>query len=72
MPTKMRELSEAQVEQFLCKGYVVVEQCFPRDLADEWIATQDKAGQPGAEMMNAYLSKLEAAGYTGLRDWSVQ
>lgn len=42
------------------------------DLAAEWAKTQNDAGQPGNEMLNAYLGKLEAAGYTGLRDWSAK
>lgn len=41
------------------------------NLAAEWAQTQTDAGQPGADMLNAYLGKLGAAGFTGLRDWSV-
>ena len=40
------------------------------DLAAEWAATLDSAGEPGSEMMRAYLDKVKAAGYTGVRDWS--
>lgn len=42
------------------------------NLAAEWAKVQDEAGQPGSEMLNAYLGKLQAAGFTGLRDWSAQ
>jgi TRAP-type C4-dicarboxylate transport system substrate-binding protein len=40
------------------------------DIAAEWAAGLDAKGEPGSEMLNAYLGKLEAAGYTGLRDWT--
>ncbi len=40
------------------------------DIAAEWAADLEAKGEPGSEMLNAYLAKLEAAGYTGLRDWS--
>lgn len=42
------------------------------NIADEWAANLDKKGEAGTEMLNAYLGKLKAAGYTGLRDWSVK
>ena len=42
------------------------------NIAAEWAATLDNAGEPGSEMLNAYLGKLAAAGYTGVRDWSAQ
>jgi TRAP-type C4-dicarboxylate transport system substrate-binding protein len=40
------------------------------DIAAEWAAELDAAGEPGSEMLRAYLAKLAAAGYTGVRDWS--
>ena len=40
------------------------------NLAAEWAARLNDAGEPGSEMLAAYLGKLEAAGYTGVRDWS--
>jgi len=40
------------------------------DIASEWAKTLDDKGEPGSEMLAAYLAKLEAAGYTGVRDWS--
>lgn len=42
------------------------------NLAAEWSADLDAKGEPGSEMLNAYLAKLKAAGYTGVRDWSVK
>lgn len=40
------------------------------NLAAEWATRINDAGGPGDEMLAAYLGKLEAAGYTGVRDWS--
>ncbi|NNK77799.1 MAG: C4-dicarboxylate TRAP transporter substrate-binding protein [Litoreibacter sp.] len=40
------------------------------DIAAEWASGLDAKGEAGTEMLNAYLGKLEAAGYTGVRDWS--
>ncbi|TCL08322.1 TRAP-type C4-dicarboxylate transport system substrate-binding protein [Shimia isoporae] len=40
------------------------------DIAAEWAATLNDKGEPGSDMLKAYLGKLEAAGYTGVRDWS--
>jgi TRAP-type C4-dicarboxylate transport system substrate-binding protein len=40
------------------------------DIAGEWAAGLEAKGEPGAEMLNSYLGKLEAAGYVGVRDWS--
>ncbi|MEL7344664.1 MAG: C4-dicarboxylate TRAP transporter substrate-binding protein [Pseudomonadota bacterium] len=40
------------------------------NIAQEWAANLDAKGEPGTEMLNAYLGKLEAAGYTGVRDWT--
>lgn len=41
------------------------------NIAQEWAAGLDAKGEPGSEMLNAYLGKLEAAGYTGVRDWTM-
>lgn len=41
-------------------------------IAAEWAATLNDNGEPGTEMLSAYLGKLEAAGYTGLRDWTAE
>ncbi len=40
------------------------------NIAAEWAKTLDKRGEPGSEMLSAYLGKLEAAGYTGVRNWA--
>lgn len=40
------------------------------NIAAEWAKTLDDKGEPGTDMLNAYLAKLEAAGFTGVRDWS--
>ncbi|MDJ0631159.1 MAG: C4-dicarboxylate TRAP transporter substrate-binding protein [Rhodobacter sp.] len=40
------------------------------DIAGEWAANLDAKGEPGTDMLNAYLAKLKAAGFEGVRDWS--
>ncbi len=40
------------------------------NIAGEWAKTLDDKGEPGSEMLSAYLGKLEAAGYTGVRNWA--
>ncbi|MCH2068728.1 MAG: C4-dicarboxylate TRAP transporter substrate-binding protein [Shimia sp.] len=40
------------------------------NIAAEWAKTLDDKGEPGSEMLSAYLGKLEAAGYTGVRNWT--
>ena len=40
------------------------------DIATEWAEGLNAKGEPGTEMLNAYLAKLKAAGYDGVRDWS--
>jgi TRAP-type C4-dicarboxylate transport system substrate-binding protein len=40
------------------------------NIAAEWAADLDSKGQPGTEMLKAYLAKLKAAGYTPARDWA--
>ncbi|MEM9475173.1 MAG: C4-dicarboxylate TRAP transporter substrate-binding protein [Pseudomonadota bacterium] len=40
------------------------------NIAQEWATNLDAKGEPGSEMLNAYLGKLEEAGYTPLRDWA--
>ena len=42
------------------------------NIALEWAETLNAAGEPGTEMLEAYLGKLEAAGYVGVRDWTVE
>ncbi len=40
------------------------------DIAGEWAAGLDAKGEPGTDMLNAYLGKLKEAGFEGVRDWS--
>ncbi|MBU2942587.1 C4-dicarboxylate TRAP transporter substrate-binding protein [Shimia thalassica] len=42
------------------------------NIAMEWSANLDGKGEPGTDMLKAYLAKLEAAGYTGVRDWTAE
>ncbi len=41
------------------------------NIAQEWATGLDAKGQPGTEMLNAYLAKLKAAGFEPVRDWTV-
>ena len=40
------------------------------NVAQEWAAVLNDNGEAGTDMLAAYLGKLEAAGYTGVRDWT--
>ena len=40
------------------------------DIAAEWAAGLDAKGEPGSDMLRAYLGKLKASGFEGVRDWS--
>ncbi|MEM8978896.1 MAG: C4-dicarboxylate TRAP transporter substrate-binding protein [Pseudomonadota bacterium] len=42
------------------------------NVAQEWAANLDGRGEAGTDMLAAYLGKLEAAGFTGVRDWTAQ
>jgi len=42
------------------------------NIAAEWAADLDGKGEPGSAMLQAYLGKLAAAGYTGVRDWTAE
>jgi len=42
------------------------------NIAQELAATLDAAGEPGTDMIAAYLGKLEAAGFVGVRDWTAE
>ena len=39
------------------------------NIAVEWANNLDAKGEPGTEMLRAYLGKLAAAGQTPARDW---
>ena len=40
------------------------------NVAQEWAATLNGNGEDGNQMLESYLAKLEAAGFTGVRDWT--
>lgn len=40
------------------------------NIAEEWATTLDAAGEPGHDMLKAYLGKLTDEGFTAVRDWS--
>jgi TRAP-type C4-dicarboxylate transport system substrate-binding protein len=40
------------------------------NIAQELVTTLNAAGEPGTAMLDAYLAKLSAEGFTGPRDWS--
>lgn len=40
------------------------------NIAQEWAVGLDEKGEPGTEMLNAYLAKLAAAGHAPVRDWA--
>lgn len=40
------------------------------NLAAEWAAGLDADGQPGSDMLNAYMGKLRDAGFEPIRDWA--
>ncbi len=42
------------------------------NLAQEWAASLNDAGQPGSDMLNAYMGKLSDAGFTPVRDWAAE
>ncbi len=42
------------------------------NIAAEWAQVLNDAGEPGSEMLAAYLGKLEAEGFTGVRDWTAE
>lgn len=42
------------------------------NVAQEWAENLNGKGEQGSEMLAAYLGKLEAAGFTGVRDWTAK
>lgn len=42
------------------------------NIAADWTAGLDAKGEPGTEMLNAYLAKLRAAGFEPVRDWAAE
>jgi len=42
------------------------------NIAVSWAKELDDKGEPGSDMLKAYLDKLKAAGFTPLRDWAAE
>lgn len=42
------------------------------NIALEWAAALDAKGEPGTDILNAYMAKLSAAGFSPVRDWSAK
>jgi len=42
------------------------------NLAAEWAKSLDEAGEPGTDMLNAYMAKLKEAGQDITRDWAAE
>lgn len=71
--------AEESLDAFVASGGTVVEmdqaqraawaQAMP-NIAQEWARDLDDAGQPGTEMLNAYMAKLKDAGFEPVRDWA--
>ncbi|CAM3055839.1 C4-dicarboxylate TRAP transporter substrate-binding protein [Vibrio rarus] len=40
------------------------------NIAKEWAKTLNSRGEPGSEMLQAYIDKLKASGATPVRDWT--
>lgn len=73
------ERAEASREAYVAAGGTIVEisdedrkawaDAMP-NIAAEWAQTLNDKGEPGTEMLEAYLGKLDAAGHAGVRDWT--
>lgn len=42
------------------------------NIAVEWAANLDGSGEPGTDMLRAYMAKLAAGGFTPVRDWAAE
>ncbi|MEO1681278.1 MAG: C4-dicarboxylate TRAP transporter substrate-binding protein [Pseudomonadota bacterium] len=42
------------------------------NIAAEWAAGLDEAGQPGTQMLESYMGKLKDAGFEPVRDWATE
>lgn len=42
------------------------------NIARQWADELDAKGEPGSEILNTYMQKLMAAGFTPVRDWSAE
>lgn len=73
--------AEASLAAYIADGGTVVEMD-PADraawanampnIAAEWAATLNEAGQPGTQMLESYMGKLRAAGFEPVRDWAAE
>lgn len=73
--------AKASREAYISAGGKVVEmdvaerngwaQAMP-NIAAEWAKNLDGKGEPGSDMLKAYLGKLSTAGFTPLRDWAAE
>ena len=71
--------AQASRDAFVADGGTIVEmdatqraawaEAMP-NIAAEWAANLDGKGEPGSDMLNAYLAKLAEAGYAPVRDWA--
>ncbi|MEL7149526.1 MAG: C4-dicarboxylate TRAP transporter substrate-binding protein [Pseudomonadota bacterium] len=71
--------AQASRDAFVADGGTIVEmdpaeraawaEAMP-NIAAEWAANLDGKGEPGSDMLNAYLGKLAEAGYAPVRDWT--
>ena len=75
------ERAEASLAAYIEAGGTVVEMSAQerQDWADampniavEWAVALDESGQPGSDMLKAYVGKLGEAGQTPARDWTAE
>ncbi|MEL6233748.1 MAG: C4-dicarboxylate TRAP transporter substrate-binding protein [Pseudomonadota bacterium] len=73
--------AEASREAYVAAGGTIVELSVEEraswadampNIALEWATNLDGKGEPGSEMLRAYLGKLAEAGYTPVRDWAAE
>jgi TRAP-type C4-dicarboxylate transport system substrate-binding protein len=73
--------AQASAEAYVADGGTIVEmdpaerkawaEAMP-NIAAEWAVTLDETGEPGSEMLQAYMQKLKDAGFEPVRDWSAE
>lgn len=73
------EAADASREAYVASGGTVVD-ITPEDrknwaeampnIAREWAESLDAKGEPGTDILKAYMGKLSTAGFTPVRDWS--
>ncbi|OSP54871.1 C4-dicarboxylate TRAP transporter substrate-binding protein [Pseudoruegeria sp. SK021] len=79
LATLAMEKAEESREAFVAAGGTIVEMSVEArtdwansmpDIAAEWAEGLNADGKDGSGMLRAYLGKLNADGFTGLRDWT--